>query len=99
MKIIKTIEQTIQQEIIEDIICNKCGNSCVNNTIDSGQVLLAEGLIEKEIHCGYYSKMGDGNIYQFSLCEDCLIELFKTFKHDPLIGDNFAVFIQDEKYN
>lgn len=46
-----------------------------------------EGLVEVNICSGYGFKLGDMNEYKFSLCEDCLIEMFKTFKHNLLIQD------------
>jgi hypothetical protein len=42
-----------------------------------------EGLIEVKIIGGYYSKIGDLNQVEFSICEDCLLEIFKTFKYTP----------------
>jgi hypothetical protein len=64
----------IVEIVVDDIICNKCGNSCQTC---SG----AEGLIEAHICGGFGAKLGDCVEYKFSLCEDCLIRLFDTFKH------------------
>jgi hypothetical protein len=74
---IKTKTVTVTQEEIEDIFCNKCGKSCK-------KFCDYEGLIEAEFTGGYDSKLGDGNMYRFSLCEDCLAPLFKKFIHSPL---------------
>ena len=73
----EVIEQT-KYEVIDDIICNKCARSC--RGICPGGF---DGLIERHISCGYGSKFGDGVEFEFSLCEDCLEELFKLFKIDP----------------
>lgn len=80
-KIIKT--ETV--EIIEDIICNKCGESCKKNVMGHDDYY---GLIEVGFSTGYASrKFSDGCYYQFSLCEECLAELFDTFKIDPLMQE------------
>ncbi len=76
MKKTKTV--MVKQEVIEDIICNMCGNSCYD---EAGENI--EGLIECCFRGGFYSKLGDLVVYQFSLCEGCLEELFKKFKIDP----------------
>ncbi len=70
------------KNVTDDIICNKCGNSC-KDSCDMNY----EGLIEASVFGGYASKLGDQVNYEFSLCEDCLIELFKTFKHNPRINN------------
>lgn len=77
MKITKI--ETKETEVIIDAICNKCGSSC------KGSIGNLNGLIEAEIYGAYDSShLGDGNIYQFSLCEKCCFELFATFKHTAL---------------
>jgi Fe2+ or Zn2+ uptake regulation protein len=68
----KTVKKTIKEKVVKDVICNKCGQSLKT---DCGY----EGLVETEIRGGYNSKIGDMTIVSFSLCEDCLLELFKTF--------------------
>jgi hypothetical protein len=82
MRIIKKVTKEVT--VIDDILCNKCGNSCrgVDPSFDW------EGLIEVGIIGGYGSThLGDGNSYEFSLCESCLIALFQTFKHNPKVPD------------
>ena len=75
MKISHFKDKVVQEEVIDDVLCNKCGNSlgCGGNG--------HEGLIEVKIAGGYGSKLGDGNYYTFSICVDCCLEMFKTFKH------------------
>jgi hypothetical protein len=70
--IIKVVEEII------DVTCNMCGNTCIDS-----QGANYEGLIDARIQGGFDSKLGDGIEYGFSLCEDCLSELFKKFKHPP----------------
>ena len=58
-----------------EIFCNKCGMSC------RGHVGNFNGLIEARIYGAYDSThLNDGDIYKFSLCERCLVELFNSFK-------------------
>ncbi len=69
-----------QEEVVEDIICNKCGNSLKS---ECGY----EGLEGTYIEGGYGSKIGDGVVCNFSLCETCLLWLFQVFKHSPYEED------------
>lgn len=61
-------------------ICNRCAEPCVDD-LGSGEVLSAE------IVGGYGSSLGDMERYAFDLCEDCLLELFATFKIDPRVTE------------
>jgi hypothetical protein len=72
MKISHNVKREIEEEVVDDVLCNMCGNSCRAYNYD--------GLIEYTIECGYGSKLGDGNYYTFSLCEDCLKLMFGKFK-------------------
>lgn len=87
MKVIKTVQKQIEVDEIEDVICNKCGGSCYSE-------YNYEGLIETEIYCGYGSKIGDGDQFCFSLCEDCLKVLMKSFKHSAFVRND--LFSEDE---
>jgi hypothetical protein len=81
----KTSKQTrtVEVEVIDDVVCNKCGGSCYAGDFGVGEKAF-EGLIEAEVNGGYYSKrLGDMNKYVFSLCEDCVVELFRSFKINP----------------
>lgn len=70
--------------VVDEVICNKCEKSC--NVRKPGPYDLDPepefgGLIEAEVSGGYFSTIvGDGVKYKFSLCEDCFLELEKTFK-------------------
>lgn len=80
MKKIKIITETREVEVLEDVICNKCGNSCRPGK----SVPDYYGLVEACFTTGYESThFDDGLVFNFSLCEKCLFELFKTFKIQP----------------
>lgn len=81
MKITESVEKVQVIVEVKDIVCNKCGESCTDK---SG--MNYEGVIEHWWQSGYYSKFGDCQEHQFSLCETCLEELYKTFKHSPFVG-------------
>ncbi len=84
-KVIKTHKEKkeVVEEVVDDVICNKCGKSL----IDEGNMNY-EGLIEASVSGGFHSKIGDMVELKFSLCEDCLLEMFKTFKHEPYVRDH-----------
>lgn len=77
MRTTKTVTQEVEET--EAVFCNKCGEDCTPfETVDS---LDPHGLIEVEVGGGYASPhLEDLTTYTFSLCEACLIELFKGFK-------------------
>ena len=93
MRITKKVKREIEEEITENIICNRCGNGC------GDPPYMYEGLLEAHISGGFSSKIGDGIEYEFSLCEDCLIELFKTFKIQPEFVDTLwgSYYEEDEE--
>ncbi len=69
MKITRKV--MVEKEVIEDYVCNKCGLPC-NNL----------GLLDEVVRGGYESvDFSDQDVYEFSICEKCLKELFATFKH------------------
>lgn len=70
----------VEEVVVDDIICNKCGKSCRENSN-------YQGLIEKTITGCYGSVLGDQTSITFSLCEYCLMDLFKTFAIPPEIFD------------
>ena len=76
MKKIKIVTQEV--EILDDLICNKCGKSLKQIISTDGDFNFC-GLEEVQMICGYGSK-NDGTIYTFSMCEDCVLELIKSFK-------------------
>ena len=66
--------QTVYEVV--DVICNKCGSSLKSKVIGNYY-----GITSVCVERGYGSSLGDGDDLWFSLCEDCCVELFKTFKH------------------
>jgi hypothetical protein len=61
-----------------DKFCNKCGRH-----IQDGY-----GLVDCEVSGGYCSAdFIDGDVYRFSMCEQCLVALFATFKLNARIGN------------
>jgi hypothetical protein len=73
----KKVTKEVIETVVEDVLCNKCGSSLSDSYSNY------EGLVEANFTGGYGSKIGDMTQVTFSLCEDCLLELFKTFKHEP----------------
>lgn len=73
MKITRVEKREVTEVVLDDIICNQCGGSCK-------MYMGFAGLIEACVSGGYSSKLGDGNYYDFSICEDCLKVLFAGFK-------------------
>ncbi len=73
MEKIKKITETREVEIIEEVICNKCGEA-----IDE-----YSSYVGARMSCGYGSRIGDGVNISFDICEDCVIEIMKTFKIPP----------------
>src|SRR5690606_34673443 len=87
----KTISRQIDYEETVDVICNKCGESCKD---ECG--MNYEGLIEYKIMGGFGSKLGDGSVYQFYLCEDCLKTMFEGFKHNPYVEDDEDIEYEED---
>jgi hypothetical protein len=69
------------REILEEIVCDKCGSNMSTGSGQnySGKYYISYLGLVAHLSCGYDSKLGDGNEIDFCLCENCLIELFKTF--------------------
>lgn len=88
MKIIKKIkvEKVVEEEVVEDILCNKCGRSCKNGYYPEENPNY-DGLIEVTVMGGYGAKLGDMTAYTFSICEDCLKEIFNSFKIEVKIEE------------
>jgi len=80
MKEYKEIKVT--KKIPAAITCNKCGKT----------VALTEyGLEENEFHSFNivfpYGSMFDEERWKFDLCETCLVDFVRTFKHSPGISE------------
>ena len=85
---IKTVKKEIIEvkEVVTDVLCNQCSSSLK----DTGGMNY-EGLVEVGFTGGFYSKLGDMNSYKFSLCEDCLSELFDKFKINALVEEGTLI--------
>ncbi|MEM4994794.1 hypothetical protein WKH56_19730 [Priestia sp. SB1] len=63
--------------------CNKCGN-----VAEQGKSHTSEGFLWNEqfknieLSFGYLSKF-DNETWKFTLCEECILDMVKTFKHVP----------------
>lgn len=81
----KTIKKIIKEvEIVDDIFCNKCGRSLKTRLDPDGTIFDIYGLSEISVSGGYCSThLCDCVIYTFSLCEECLVDLFLSFKIEP----------------
>lgn len=67
----ETVVIEYKEKIVKDIVCNKCSKS-LKDRMDMNY----EGITNVSGVGGYASKIGDGVEYSFSLCEDCLLDLF-----------------------
>ena len=63
--------------------CNMCGREATD------EELLCDAIEPFHIQFGYTSKM-DGDIWDFDLCPDCIIEISKLFKISPTIKSIFG---------
>jgi uncharacterized cysteine cluster protein YcgN (CxxCxxCC family) len=75
----KTI--TTDVEVVDEYLCNKCGCSQIKKFSEDDARGDVYGLPEVVVTGGYLSRaLADCTEYRFSLCEECLAEMFKTFK-------------------
>jgi len=79
MRIIKTVNKAVEET--DNIFCNKCGKSCYSEVAYGG-------LIGAKVKGGYCSKfIGDGDNYQFDICEKCFKEYADTFVIPAKVGN------------
>ena len=85
-------EKELESKTKEEVFCNKCGMSCrghignFNGLIE--QRIHFNGLIKEKVVGGYDSThIDDDDVYLFSLCERCLMELISTFKLSAKYGN------------
>jgi len=77
--------QVEEKDVVDDFVCNNCGNSCKDKC-----GINHEGLLETSVCGGYAAKLGDMVEYKFSICEDCLKEMFEKFVIAPEKIDHFG---------
>mgnify|MGYP007130874733 CR=1 FL=1 len=88
MKITETVTETKEEIVVIKVVCNKCGKEI--NVIDN--MFSEDEMYDFSVQFGFYSKK-DGEVWNFDLCEDCLVELANTFKHKP---DIRSIFIEGD---
>ena len=90
----KIFKESVVSTKIVEVLCNMCGEDCkVGNygnqwsektkkwTPGPATENAYEGVIEHEVHGGYFSKLlGDMTSYRYSLCEKCTKKMFSQFK-------------------
>lgn len=75
MREYETKEVLKQEEYVTKIICNRCNNE--------GQPTEFEDEI-KNISINFsYESPHDGQTWHFDLCEECIVDIVKQFKHVP----------------
>lgn len=104
MKISKKVSKKITVEETLDVLCNKCGKTCsglkrYHNAKDTHMGF--SGLVETEVHGGYDSQfVGDMISWKFSICEECLKDIVKTFKIPHEIkGDHSSEYVTLKEYD
>ena len=70
------------KEIPKSITCNKCGNSAVLVGTEVEREIESNAFQTIHLNFNYGSKF-DLEHWRFELCEDCLDEFVKSFKHPP----------------
>ena len=83
MREFEEIEVKTKKEIPISATCNKCGNSKVLEGKDEyNRQWKLEKFQSFLISFGYGSKF-DMEDWEFDLCEKCLVDIVRTFKHAP----------------
>jgi hypothetical protein len=77
MRIYKTFQ--VRKDFPVKFICNKCGLTLDNETQYGLEEWQADFIHKFKVSFGYGS-LRDGESVDFDLCENCLEELFKSFK-------------------
>jgi hypothetical protein len=75
MKVYKKVTKEVEE--LDDVICNKCGKTLKKEIFRDDFNYC--GLEELIMSCGYGSD-NDGDVYIFSLCEECVFKLMSEFK-------------------
>jgi hypothetical protein len=75
----------VEQEKMVSISCNKCGNETkFNKELDNNQNFSYDINEFQEFNCSFgYGSRYDNERWSFDLCDNCLTDLVKTFKHAP----------------
>lgn len=91
----KLLETKVVEEYhITEVVCNKCG--CTSGKLQDDDSYAANEFQEFGTYFGYGSRF-DMERWSFDLCEDCLVELIKTFKHSPSGFAQENYFVHNEQ--
>ncbi|AMQ66702.1 hypothetical protein FDG96_gp43 [Bacillus phage Mgbh1] len=74
----KYIERNVKQRELVGFTCNKCGKS-----VDLTEDDFAGNLFHSFKTSFHYGSAFDMETWEFDLCEDCLLDIVKTFKVEP----------------
>lgn len=82
MRVEKTIEkkEVVTETIIEEVVCNKCGKG--SGKLEDEYDYASNAFQSFSTYFGYGSRY-DNETWSFDLCDGCLTDLVKTFKHSP----------------
>ncbi|MEH6945287.1 hypothetical protein [Bacillus sp. JJ722] len=86
MKIHKTIIIEQEVELLQSITCNKCGKTTELFGNEFQRQTQAEEFQTFVCDFGYGSKY-DCERWTFDLCQDCLTEFTKSFKHEHKVTE------------
>ncbi len=75
-----TKTETRQVQVTDTVHCNQCGEAIDPNTLKYGNVL------EVMYAGGWASVLGDGDRYEFDICEPCLRLIMDGFKIRPTVN-------------
>ncbi|MBM7702880.1 hypothetical protein [Metabacillus iocasae] len=75
---------TVTKEVPALVTCNKCGKSEALIGARAERSHKSDLFHTFEMMFGYGSSF-DSECWDFDLCEDCLVEFVKSFKHAPTI--------------
>jgi hypothetical protein len=67
-------KELVEQEVVDETICNCCGETIIKYA----------GCLNAYIQWDYANDIFPEELHQYSLCEKCIENQFKTFKHAPL---------------
>ena len=73
--------------ICDEIICDRCGKGYKVNNV-RGDYYTVHQIHTFNIQFGYGS-IHDGESCTLDFCEDCVIELIKSLKHQPVMKDGY----------
>lgn len=82
MKVIQ--KRLVEQQVMTSITCNNCGRE--HKTTGEMNDFDLEQFQSFEFSFGYGSKR-DGEVWEFDLCEDCIVEVTSKFAIQPFVTE------------